>query len=101
MRKADEAAVNFIDGIKRTLCGLPELSLKVLQPQETCVIVVDMINGFVNDGALASPFIKEINQDIANFASIARGKGIDVYALADTHTEQSPDSCGTKKQEQF
>ena len=94
MRKADETAVNFIDGIKRTLCGLPELSLKVLQPQETCVIVVDMINGFVNDGALASPFIKEINQDIANFASIARGKGIDVYALADTHTEQSPEFTG-------
>jgi len=83
--------LKFINGISRTLCGLPELSAKVLIPEETCVIVVDMINGFVKEGALASENVLKINDDIADFVTISRAKKIDVYALADTHTEASPE----------
>ncbi len=83
--------LKFLSGINRTLLSLPELSAKVLLPNETCIIVVDMVNGFAKDGALASEDVLKINDKIADFITISRANKIDVYALADSHSEHSPE----------
>ncbi|MEE0858239.1 MAG: isochorismatase family cysteine hydrolase [Acutalibacteraceae bacterium] len=89
MNKLSDNELNFITGLKNTMLGLSVVSSYVLQPEETCIIVVDMTNGFVKEGALASKDIEKINDDIADFVTMSRAKKIDVYALADSHNEKS------------
>lgn len=91
MNKLSDNELNFIIRLKNTMLGLSVVSSYVLQPEETCIVVVDMINGFVKEGALASKEVEKINDDIADFVTVSRAKKIDVYAFADCHNENSPE----------
>ncbi len=55
----------------------------------TMHIIVDMINGFVKEGALSSKEVLSINRDIADFTRKCRELQIPNVALADRHTENS------------
>lgn len=54
----------------------------------TVHIAVDMINGFVKEGTLASPEVLTINPDVAAFASVCETAGIQNLALCDCHPAQ-------------
>lgn len=85
MSKISDNELNFIKGVKDTIENLSVVSSYVLIPEETCIIVVDMTNGFVKEETSANEDIIKVNDDIADFITISRGKKIDVFALADRH----------------
>ncbi len=63
--------------------------IAVNDPSDTIHIVVDMINGFVKKGALASKEVCSINDDIASLISKCKHNHIKTLALADMHSENS------------
>ncbi len=88
---AGRNAHRALDGITDMISALPELKLDQLVQDNAVLIVVDMINGFVKEGALASPNVLAINQHIADLAAACCANGIPVAALADCHTLSSPE----------
>ena len=69
--------------------ALPDLPLSALDPHSTALIVVDMVNGFAREGALASPRVGALAAPIAALTRACRKKGMPVVAFADTHTPDS------------
>lgn len=67
---------------------LPLLSVSELDTKKTVHIVVDMVNGFVKEGALASREVLSINDDVAKFSAECEKAGIVNYALCDSHPEK-------------
>lgn len=88
---ADRNAHKALDKITDIITALPDLRLEQLVEDNAVLIVVDMINGFVKEGALASSNVLAINQHIADLASACCANGIPVAALADCHTLSSPE----------
>ncbi len=70
------------------LCECVYLSMSELNTEKTVHITVDMVNGFVKEGALASKEVFAINNDVAQFAANCEKAGIQNYALCDSHPEQ-------------
>lgn len=50
-----------------------------------CLVIVDMVNGFVNFGALADKKINEITPEIVNLVKWAIREDIPIIAFKDTH----------------
>ena len=73
------------------LASLPPLDLSALNPKTTALLVVDMINGFVKAGALASPHVLAINDAVAALVKACGAAGIRMVALCDSHPEDSPE----------
>lgn len=88
---ASRAAHKALDKIADIIGALPNLSLERLIEDNAVLIVVDMINGFVKSGPLASPNVLAINDRIAALAAACSANGIPVAALADCHTLSSPE----------
>lgn len=53
------------------------------------LIIIDMVNGFVKEGLMASPRIKSIIEPILEIKAICDEKGASVVALCDCHLEDS------------
>ena len=53
---------------------------------KSLLVVVDMVNGFVNEGALADKKINKITQNIIKCIEKAKQKGIDIVAFKDCHS---------------
>ena len=69
--------------------ALKDIPFSSLNPAETALVVVDMVNGFAKQGALSSPRVGEMAAPIAQLALACRQGGIPVVAFADTHTPDS------------
>lgn len=54
-----------------------------------CLIIVDMVNGFVHDGALADPHIGHITNEIKRLAEAFIAKGDKIIAFKDCHSHDS------------
>lgn len=79
----------MLSEIRKYIYSAPPVNLSELEPDKTVLVVVDMINGFVNEGALASPRIKNIIPEISEIISKCTEKNIDVIAFADCHKENA------------
>lgn len=73
------------------LVGLPAIQLKELQQKQTALVIVDMINGFVREGALNSPRAEGIISNIAELSKACDKYQIIKLAFADSHTNESPE----------
>lgn len=91
---ADRNAHRALDKITDSIRSLSPVSLRQLEEDNAVLIIVDMINGFVKSGSLASPNVLAINDRIAALASACADNGIPVAALADCHTLSSPEFSG-------
>lgn len=88
---AGRGAHKALDRIDAMLKGLPDIRLDQLVVDNAVLIIVDMVNGYVKSGALASPAILAINERTAALAAACDENGIPVAALADCHTLSSPE----------
>lgn len=82
------------DICRETVCGLiseiKELSpmdFSELVPEKTALIVVDVINGFIREGAMSSPIIEGIVPNVAKLMERFKDAEIPIAALADCHSE--------------
>ncbi len=74
---------------KHTLETLPCLPASALTDGKTALVIVDMINGFLTEGALASPRSASVLPAVEKLLRFAKGNGIPAAAFADCH---EPDS---------
>lgn len=84
-------ASDVLGEIYDAINDLPALKLSELDTEKTALVVVDMINGFVKEGALASSNALAINESVAKLAAAFLEKKMSVAALADTHGADSPE----------
>lgn len=76
----------FIDYVN---CGIKEESLNNFNSDETMLIIIDMINGFVNEGPLSSPYIKKMSTKLVEFAKECDERNIPIIAYRDAHDVNS------------
>ncbi|HEX9060447.1 MAG TPA: isochorismatase family cysteine hydrolase, partial [Clostridia bacterium] len=60
-----------------------------LKSKNTCLVIIDMINGFTREGTLKSPRIEAIIPQIADLSLAAHKAGMTRIAFADCHTDKS------------
>lgn len=88
---APKTAHKALDSIFEAVSSSPSIALSQLVVDNAVLIVVDMVNGFVKNGPLASPNTAAINDKIAALVKACEQSGIPVAALADCHTLSSPE----------
>jgi nicotinamidase-related amidase len=70
--------------------NLEPLKLETLDPQQTAVLSVDVIEGFCRVGALASPRVEAIIPNVVNLIQNAEARGInDIAFIQDSHPENA------------
>ena len=79
----------FLSERLETCSQLPALKLDELDPASTALVIVDMVNGFAVEGAMASPRVGELISPIASLAARCAQRNIRICAFADTHTSDS------------
>ncbi len=87
LRQAQGALAQMYDQIAQA----PSLSWQTLDKKRTVLIVVDMINGFAEEGALASPRVEAIIAENVRLWLEAKALGMQIVAFADEHTLKSPE----------
>lgn len=100
--KLDENLLKELNCYKIEINSKPGLMTKAVNNNSTMLIVVDMINGFINDGALASPRCKAIVPNLVRVAeNLSEAKKV---FLRDCHSDASmefkwfPAHCHNKKE---
>lgn len=88
----------FNDNCSKTLnelyamfSNLKTIELKDLSKNNTVLVIIDIVNGFVHEGALQSTRIEELVPGILNLSKKCGALGIQKIAFADSHTEKSPE----------
>lgn len=84
-----------------------ELDIRELDARDSMLVVIDMVNGFVRSGNMASSLIEEIVDPILDIKRKCDTVGVSTVAFADCHTSDSvelkdyPNHCvvGTKEEE--
>lgn len=84
-------AVQTLASIYDELSQAPVINWTTLPRERTAVIILDMINGFAKEGALASPRVEAVIAENARLLSEAKERGLLAVAFADEHTEVSPE----------
>lgn len=77
--------------IYEMISNAPVLDLESLHSRKTALVIVDMINGFVREGALQSLRVEGIIPQITELMKKCEEKGIVKLAFADCHGEESPE----------
>ncbi len=75
--------------IFETLQKAPSLSLQSLEADQTALIIVDMVNGFVKEGPMSSSRIQTIIPTISDLMKRAKVQNIEMLAFADCHEPTS------------
>ena len=70
---------------------MPAIRFDDLKEKETALIIVDMINGFVREGALQSPRAETVIPAIESLSKEIDKRSIKKLAFADSHTDKSPE----------
>lgn len=102
--------MDAVSALKDVLAALEKpkpLAIATLDAEKTALIVVDMINGFAVKGALASPRVDAISDEVTRLTAACLARHIPVVATADRHTGDSAEFasypqhclCGTEETE--
>ncbi len=87
LRKCEKTLI----GILHQLSNLPKANLSDFNKGESALVIVDLVNGFVSEGALQSPRVAGIVPTIRNLMQEFFKREIPVVVFADTHNEESPE----------
>lgn len=71
------------------ISSLPAVRLEDMPAENTCCVVIDMVNGFIKSGALSDERQGSLAQPVADFAFRCKESAITGIAFADTHTPDS------------
>lgn len=84
-------STDTLEEILVTLEKLPVAEMKDFKANQTVFVIVDMINGFAREGALASPRVEALIPVIADLSKKCDAYKFSKLAFADCHTEASPE----------
>lgn len=86
LNEMEKTFSNFIDYVNN---DIEQISIENFNAKETVLIIIDMVNGFVREGALSSPYVDKIASGIFDLAKKCEELKIPIIAYADTHSESS------------
>jgi nicotinamidase-related amidase len=84
-----EQAPNLVRAMVEKVEQAQAVELAALPADRTALIIVDMINGFAREGALASPRVGGLIPTITDLLQRAKERGIAAVAFGDSHLEDS------------
>jgi len=76
----------WLDQHQTRLEQLETLSLNTCAPDDTALVIIDMINGFAREGLLSSPRVGALIPGIRSLAEACLSRHIPVIAPSDAHT---------------
>ena len=85
--KTFDSCTPFLKSLIEQVSGYEEMSFSSLSPENTALIVVDVVNGFIREGAMASPQIASIIPYITSLMDKCNRKEIPIVAFADSHRD--------------
>lgn len=102
-----ESAESFLRASAEEINSLKSISLREVIPERTMLVVIDIVNGFVREGAMASLRIEDIIPPTVQLMKKCAAEGISITAFADCHNrdciefEAFPPHCikGTSESE--
>ena len=74
-----------VESLKDEIMSLPAMSISEFDPEKTELVIVDIVNGFVRQGAMASPLVEDIIPPVVSLMDKCAGKNIPIDAFADCH----------------
>lgn len=86
-----EKSNSAISSIYDIINDKKSINISDLDYNRTALIIVDMVNGFVKEGALSSERALSINDKIADISKEFSKLNMKKIAFADTHTQNSPE----------
>jgi nicotinamidase-related amidase len=86
LQEIEKTFSNFIDCMNN---DIEQISIEDFNAKETILVIIDMVNGFVREGVLSSPFVDKIATGVSNLAKKCEDLKIPIIAYADTHIENS------------
>lgn len=87
-----EKSKDFINYLENFVADLPTLSLEeaVPHPERTAILSVDVINGFLYEGPLASPRVAAIDEPVTELMRAAWARGVrDILLIQEGHHKDS------------
>ncbi len=69
--------------------GLPPFDWNLYSPEETVIVMVDMINGFAKYGPLSSPYVDNMIPQIGRFLDEAIVRDIPIISYRDAHPDDT------------
>lgn len=102
-----DEAISCLKDMQTELENQKSLCLEDFKVENTGLVVVDMVNGFVKEGALSSPRVLSINGKTAGLVKACQERGIKAVAFCDSHNETCQEFasypphcvCGTAEEE--
>lgn len=73
--------------IAEEINGLEAMSFDQIPAEDTAMVIVDAVNGFIREGAMSSKRIESIIPNIVSLMKKCREKNIPIAAFADCHGE--------------
>lgn len=104
-KQSIETASEAMKAIAEEISSLPEMSWSEFSEENTVLIIVDVVNGFVREGKMASADIESIIPGIVALMKKFNEKEMPVVALCDSHKpdcaefESFPEHCLEKTSE--
>lgn len=77
--------------ICQTMNEKEAVALNTLEPSQTVLVVIDMVNGFTREGALQSDRVEGLIPGIAVLMGNCKKKNIPIITFADSHPDNSPE----------
>ncbi len=83
------ALLEQISAMKKDMASKPAIDLSTISPAEACLVIMDMVKGFVKSGALCSPRIARIVPAVAELYGACTRAGLPTIAFLDSHPADS------------
>ncbi len=76
-----------LNSLMNEISSLPAMEFSGLKQQNPVLIIIDVINGFIREGAMSSPQIESIIPPVVNLTEKFISENLPVIAFADCHKE--------------
>ena len=90
MRKfSDDTTDICVNALKKSMediASLPKINISELKPDNSCLIIVDVVNGFIREGAMSDRQIESIIPPITELMKKCKSANIPIIAFADCHS---------------
>lgn len=86
-----EKAKQVFQGIYGMMWEKPAIKRSSIEKENTALIIIDMVNGFVREGAMKNELAEDIIEPITELMEFCKANDIPIVAFADCHDEDSPE----------
>ena len=86
-----EKAKTTFQGIYGMMWEKPALRAELLDKKRTALVIIDMVNGLVREGAMKNELAEDIIEPIVELMEFFKENGMPIVALGDCHEKDSPE----------